>query len=204
MGRPGTDCHPDRKPIACHTKCRLTTRSRRAPTAGHQARPQGTVYILLWPGLASPRRCRLSSNVRPHRTPSVALTCIALLALTGGSVVACVSLAVLALSPNSAVLQQALSKRSPSWLTSGAWRAPRHFLSSFGKAVQTTLHAALAVMLLALLVGGLLAFRGDLPPLGSCISVELFATTSCPLLPSSNAANIAQTASCTVSTRREA
>ena len=46
----------------------LTPRSSRAPTAGRQARPQGTVYIVLWPGLASHRRCRLNSNVRPHIT----------------------------------------------------------------------------------------------------------------------------------------
>ena len=46
----------------------LTPRSSGAPTAGHQARPQGTVYIFLWPGLASCRHRPLSSNVRPHCT----------------------------------------------------------------------------------------------------------------------------------------
>ena len=49
---------------------RLTPRSSGAPTAGHQARPGGTRYIFTSPGLA-PRRCRrLSSNVRPHVTPT--------------------------------------------------------------------------------------------------------------------------------------
>ena len=42
----------------------LRIRSSRAPTAGHQARHTGTVYIFCVPGLASHRRCQLSSNVR--------------------------------------------------------------------------------------------------------------------------------------------
>ena len=45
----------------------LTPRSSRAPTAGHQARATGTVYIFCGPGLASRRRCRLTSNVRHHK-----------------------------------------------------------------------------------------------------------------------------------------
>jgi hypothetical protein len=44
----------------------LTPRSRRAPTAGHQAPATGTLYIFCARGLASHRRCRLTSNVRPH------------------------------------------------------------------------------------------------------------------------------------------
>ncbi len=46
----------------------LTSRSSRAPTAGHQARAGGTRYIFASPGLASHRRCRLSSNVRRRKT----------------------------------------------------------------------------------------------------------------------------------------
>ena len=42
----------------------LTLRSRRGPTAGHQARATGTVYIFCGPGLASRRCSRLTSNVR--------------------------------------------------------------------------------------------------------------------------------------------
>ena len=47
---------------------RLTRRSRRGPTASHQARATGTQYIICGPGLASCRRPRLTSNVRPHKT----------------------------------------------------------------------------------------------------------------------------------------
>jgi hypothetical protein len=47
-------------------KLRLTPRSSRAPTAGHQAQATGTVYIFRGLGLASHRWVRLSSNVRPH------------------------------------------------------------------------------------------------------------------------------------------
>ncbi len=48
---------------------RLTPCSSRAPTAKHQAR--ATVhFIICSAGLAFHRRARLSSNVRPHRTPS--------------------------------------------------------------------------------------------------------------------------------------
>jgi hypothetical protein len=53
-----------------HPRCGLTRGSSRAPTAGHQARAVGTQYIFVSPGLASHRRCRLSSNVRPHRKQS--------------------------------------------------------------------------------------------------------------------------------------
>ena len=44
----------------------LTLRSKGAPTACHQARAGGMVYIFTSPGLASHRRCPLSSNVRPQ------------------------------------------------------------------------------------------------------------------------------------------
>ena len=44
----------------------LTLRSRRGPTAGHQARATGTVYIFCVPGLAPHRWSRLTSNVRPR------------------------------------------------------------------------------------------------------------------------------------------
>jgi len=51
--------------------CGLTLRSSGAPTAGHQARAGGTLYIFTGPGLASCRRRPLSSNVRLHkRIPS--------------------------------------------------------------------------------------------------------------------------------------
>ena len=53
--------------IAVAPECSLTPRSSRAPTAGHQARDTGTRYIFCIPGLASHRRCRLNSNVRPHK-----------------------------------------------------------------------------------------------------------------------------------------
>ena len=47
-------------------ECGLTPRSSGAPTAGHQAREAGTLYIFCIAGLAS-YRCRpLSSNVRRH------------------------------------------------------------------------------------------------------------------------------------------
>jgi len=46
----------------------LTLRSRRGPTAGHQARATGTVYIFCGSGLASRRWSRLTSNVRPRKT----------------------------------------------------------------------------------------------------------------------------------------
>jgi hypothetical protein len=45
----------------------LTSRSSRAPTAGHQARSVA-FHILHSPGLPSHRRCRLSSNVRRRRS----------------------------------------------------------------------------------------------------------------------------------------
>jgi len=47
----------------------LTPRSRRGPTASHQARATGTQYIIRGPGLAACRRSRLNSNVRPHNPP---------------------------------------------------------------------------------------------------------------------------------------
>ena len=55
------------------TECRgLTRRSRRGPTARRQARATGTVYIFRGPGLASYRRPRLTSNVRPQRSDLLA------------------------------------------------------------------------------------------------------------------------------------
>ena len=44
--------------------CGLTSRSSGAPTAGHQARAGGTLYIFTAPGLASCRCRPLNSNVR--------------------------------------------------------------------------------------------------------------------------------------------
>ena len=49
-------------------QCCLTPRSSGAPTAGHQARAGGTLYIFTGPGLASCRRRPLSSNVGLHKT----------------------------------------------------------------------------------------------------------------------------------------
>ena len=49
------------------TRC-LTLRSSRAPTAGHAGPVGGTRCIFPNRARASHRRCRLSSNVRPHRT----------------------------------------------------------------------------------------------------------------------------------------
>ena len=45
----------------------LTLRPRRGPTASHQARATGTVYIFRGPGLAACRWARLNSNVRPQQ-----------------------------------------------------------------------------------------------------------------------------------------
>jgi hypothetical protein len=53
----------------CPAQCCLTPHSSRAPTASHQARSVAR-YILHSPGLAPSRRCRLSSNVRPHKDRS--------------------------------------------------------------------------------------------------------------------------------------
>jgi len=53
--------------------CCLTPRSRRGPTAGHQARATGTVYIFCGPGLAPHRWSRLTSNVRPRKTSRAVL-----------------------------------------------------------------------------------------------------------------------------------
>ena len=46
------------------SECGLTPRSRRGPTASHQARAGGTGYIFTGPGLVSCRWSRLNSNVR--------------------------------------------------------------------------------------------------------------------------------------------
>ena len=57
------------KVSACRASTRgrgLTLRPRRGPTASHQARAGGTRYIFTGPGLASCRRSRLNSNVRPR------------------------------------------------------------------------------------------------------------------------------------------
>jgi hypothetical protein len=54
--------------------CCLTPRSSRAPTAGHQAPATGTVYIFCGRGLASHRRCRLTSNVRQQEPQSFCST----------------------------------------------------------------------------------------------------------------------------------
>jgi hypothetical protein len=56
-----------RSSCAVSTQCGLTPRSSGAPTAGHQARAGGTLYIFTGPGLASCRRRPLSSNVRLHK-----------------------------------------------------------------------------------------------------------------------------------------
>ena len=45
----------------------LTLRSRRGPTASHQARAGGTLHIFTSPGPASCRWSRLNSNVRPRK-----------------------------------------------------------------------------------------------------------------------------------------
>ena len=47
----------------------LTSRSRGAPTARHQAPATGTLYIVCGRGLASYRRRPLTSNVRRHKEP---------------------------------------------------------------------------------------------------------------------------------------
>ena len=54
--------------------CGLTLRSRRGPTAGHQARATGTVYIFCGSGLASHRWSRLTSNVRRHQKPNLGVS----------------------------------------------------------------------------------------------------------------------------------
>ena len=54
---------------SCTEQRGLTPWSRRGPTASHQARATGTVYIFRGPGLAPCRRPRLTSNVRPHMNP---------------------------------------------------------------------------------------------------------------------------------------
>ena len=54
--------------FAVRRKRGLTLRSRRGPTASHQAR-EAERHIIFLAGLASCRRSRLTSNVRPRRTP---------------------------------------------------------------------------------------------------------------------------------------
>src|SRR5687767_3172171 len=84
--------------VACQDKqssalreCSLTLRSRRGPTASHQARATGTEYIICGPGLASCRWSRLNSNVRPHmktrsRTLRVRTSCcLAIVAMTAST-----------------------------------------------------------------------------------------------------------------------
>jgi hypothetical protein len=53
----------------------LTPRSSGAPTAGHQARAGGTLYIVACPGLVACRRLPLSSNVRRHQDHILFFTC---------------------------------------------------------------------------------------------------------------------------------
>ena len=69
-----TDVHDPHPPQAARRTRGLTLRSRRGPTAGHQARSGGTRYIFASPGLASYRWSRLSSNVRQHNL--TAQTCV--------------------------------------------------------------------------------------------------------------------------------
>jgi len=63
---PDRECRPLTQRPSAEAQCCLTLRSKGAPTAGHQARAGGTLYIFANPGLASCRWCPLSSNVR-HR-----------------------------------------------------------------------------------------------------------------------------------------
>ena len=51
--------------LASH-ECGITPRSSGAPTAGHQARSGGTLYIFANRARAPHRWCRLNSNVMPH------------------------------------------------------------------------------------------------------------------------------------------
>ena len=81
--------HAGTAPSSSCRQCCLTPRSSRAPTAGHQARSGGTLYIFASPGLASYRWLRLSSNVRRHRMriflpdpmPGAPLACVQPIAL---------------------------------------------------------------------------------------------------------------------------
>ena len=59
--------------LLCLAQRGLTLRSRRGPTASHQPRATGTVYIFGGPGLASRRWPRLNSNVRPRKTSPTVL-----------------------------------------------------------------------------------------------------------------------------------
>ena len=58
---------PAKNPWSSQIQQSLTPRSSRAPTAGHQAPATSTLYIFCGRGLASHRRCRLTSNVRQHK-----------------------------------------------------------------------------------------------------------------------------------------
>ena len=71
--------------LAACAGCGLTPRSRRGPTASHQARAGGTGYIFTGPGLASCRWSRLSSNGRPHKTSTAALITSQVMAIFGSS-----------------------------------------------------------------------------------------------------------------------
>ena len=59
-------CNGNREFHSKASECGLTHRSSGAPSAGRQARPGGTRYIVASPALAPCRRCPLSSNVRPQ------------------------------------------------------------------------------------------------------------------------------------------
>jgi len=52
--------------LSCLTRCGLTSRSSRAPTACHAGPAGDTRYIFASRARASRRWCRLNSNVRPH------------------------------------------------------------------------------------------------------------------------------------------
>ena len=56
-------------------------RANRAPTAGHQARSGGTLYIFASPGLASCRCRQLSSNVRHPMRTEVVIAAVLILTL---------------------------------------------------------------------------------------------------------------------------
>jgi hypothetical protein len=58
--------------LANESHCCLTPRSTGEPTAGHQARVGGTLYIFTDPGLVACRWLPLSSNVR-RRNPTLPL-----------------------------------------------------------------------------------------------------------------------------------
>jgi hypothetical protein len=134
----------------------------------------------------------------------VALACIALLVLAGASIIACVCLVFLGLSPASTVLNKSITKHPPSWLAAGAWRAPRHLLSLFGKALQAAMHVALAAMLLAFIVGALATLRGGSPTIGKCLSGSMLSSMNCPLTQSPQAAHTYSSGNVAVTNRSEA